>query len=253
MNFVTERHDVCSTDTQWVVQLSGYAWALQQLGESRQLKILDAACGTGFGTYELAQGALRAVGVDLSKEAVSGSRARFRAPNLAYLVMDVTRLAFPGRMFDAIISQDTLEHVQQDELFIAEVARVLRPGGTFVVFTPCRESHTTAPENPFHIREYSPESLTVLLRARFPTVRLFGRRLAPALTRVEGTLDEVRGYDPWGLRALVPQRLRHWLGNLWLRARGAKTLGQISVDDIEYIEGVPPGCTTLIAVCRTKA
>ncbi len=245
-----ERHDVCPTDTQYVVQLSGYAWALQQLSGHRSLRILDAACGTGFGTSALARGSARAVGVDVAPEAIVEAQARFRASNLAYLVMDVEQLAFRPGAFDAVISQDTIEHVGDDERFVAEVARVLRPGGTFIVFTPFREVHTTTPETPSHLREYSPETLSSLLRAHFATVSLFGRRPAPALRQVEETLDEVRRYDPWRLRALVPRALRHRLGSLWLRTRGAKSLGRVSVEDVEYVEGAPPESTTLIAVCR---
>jgi len=253
MGFVTERHDVCPTDTQWVVQLSGYTWALQQLAGRDHLEILDAACGTGFGTYVLAQRAAHAVGVDLSQEAISAARIKYRAANLAYLVMDVARLAFSSGRFDAVISQDTIEHVRDDERFVAEVARVLKSAGTFVAFTPYRDVHTTRPENPYHLREYSPESLLKLLNASFSSVRLFGRLPAPALKRVEHTLDEVRRYDPWGMRRLVPRVFRHWLGSRWLQMQGEKVLDRVSVEDVEYVEGIPQGCTTLIAVCRTRA
>jgi hypothetical protein len=143
--------------------------------------------------------------------------------------------------------------VQDDERFIAEVARVLHPGGVFVAFTPLRETHTTTPENPYHLREYSPESLTRLLRRHFASVCLFGRRPAPVLRRVEETLNEVRRLAPWGIRAWVPRAVRHWLGSLWLRIRGEKALHDVSVGDVEYVEGVPQGCTTLIAICRMRA
>ena len=253
MDFVKERHDICSTDTQWVVQLSGYAWALQQLAGEDHREILDAACGTGFGTSVLARSATHAVGVDLSHDAIFAARTAHRAANLAFLVMDVARLAFSNGCFDAVISQDTIEHVLDDERFVTEVARILKSTGTFVVFTPYREVHTTRPENPYHLREYSPESLCKLLQANFSSVRLFGRRPSPSLKRVEGTLDEVRRYDPCGIRLLVPRVFRHWLGSLWLGMRGEKVLNRVSVGDVEYVEGVPQGCTTLIAVCRVRA
>lgn len=245
-----ERRSACSTDTQYMVQLSGYTWALQELTTGGGLTILDAACGAGFGTYTLSQGASAAVGVDLAPEAIVEARARYRAPGLSYLLMDVTKLAFRTAIFDAVISQDTIEHVPDDEDFVAEAGRVLRPGGIFIVFTPYREVHTTTPENPYHLREYSPETLRSILQPHFATVRLFGRRPAPSLRRVEGNLDEVRRYDPLRLRKVVPRTLRHRLGSLWLRRRGAKALDQVSVEDVEYVEGVPPGSTTLIAICE---
>ncbi len=245
-----ERRSACSTDTQYSVQLSGYTWALQQLEAGDRLRILDAACGTGFGTYALAHGASVAVGVDLAPQAIAEARARHRAAGLSYLVMDVTKLAFHNAAFDAVISQDTIEHVPDDQGFVAETARVLSPAGIFIVFTPYREVHTTSPENPYHLREYSPETLQSLLQPHFATVRLFGRHPAPTIRRMEATLDEVRRYDPLRLRVLVPRSLRHRLGILWLRRRGAKALDQVSVEDVQYVEGAPSGSTTLIAICQ---
>ena len=244
-----ERRSGCGTDTQYVVQQSGYTWALQQLKGGDRLRILDAACGTGFGTYALAQGASTAVGVDLAPDAIDEARARYLAPGLFYLIMDVAKLAFRSATFDAVISQDTIEHLPDDKGFVAEAARVLSPGGIFIVFTPHREAHTNNPDNPYHLREYSPESLRDLLQLHFETVHLFGRRPAPALCRLEATLNEVRRYDPFGLRALVPRSFRHRLGSLWLINRGAKGLDQVSVEDVEYLEGAPSGSTTLIAIC----
>ena len=126
MSRFCERRSVCRTDTQYVVQLSGYTWALQQLTGEDRPRILDAACGTGFGTYALAHGASTAVGVDLAPEAIAKARARYQAPRLFYLIMDVVKLAFRSATFDAVISQDTIEHVPDDEGFVAEAARVLR-------------------------------------------------------------------------------------------------------------------------------
>jgi SAM-dependent methyltransferase len=164
--------------------------------------------------------------------------------------MDVAKLAFSSAIFDAVISQDTIEHVADDESFVAEAARVLIPGGTFIVFTPCRDVPTATPENPYHLREYSPESLSSLLHPHFTMVRLFGRRSSPVLRQLEATLDEVRRYDPLRLRALMPRSIRHRLGSLWLLGRGAKSLDQVSLEDVEYLEGPPPGSSTLIAICQ---
>ena len=248
----TERHDVCSTDTQWVVQMSGYTWALRHLVGRGRLRILDAACGAGFGTHALA-GAGLIIGVDVAAEAVVASRGRYQQPGIHYFVMDVSQLGFSDAAFDAIISQDTIEHVRNDERFVAEAHRVLRPGGLFFVFTPYRKTHSTSPENPYHLREYSPESLLRLLREHFPSVRLFGRRAGAALQDVEALLDKVRRHDPSGIRALIPRPIRHFVGSLWLRFHRRRPLRRISVEDVEYTEGPPEDSTTIVAVCTSRA
>jgi hypothetical protein len=143
-----------------------------------------------------------------------------------------------------------LEHMHSPTVLMPRSAWTSPPGGIFIVFTPYREVHTTTPENPYHLREYSPETLRSLLQPHFSTVCFFGRRPAPALRRVEDTLDKVRRYDPLRLRTLVPRSVRHRLGNLWLLKSGAKLLDQVSVNDVEYVDDAPPGSTNLIAVCR---
>jgi SAM-dependent methyltransferase len=249
---VSERHDVCRTDTQYVVQLSGYAWALTQV-DPTGATILDVASGTGFGGDLLIERARFVVGVDVSREAVAEARRRFRRPNLCFFQADGAALAFRNGAFDLVVSQDTIEHVEDDRRFVGEVARVLKPGGVFIVFTPWRREHTEKPENQFHLREYSVGTLRALLAAHFAEIRLWGRRWGRELSRTERELDLVRRFDPLGLRALIPRAVRHRVGNLWLRTRRAKPLDRITVEDVEYLEGAPPGSTTLIAVCRAKA
>lgn len=252
MAHFTERHDVCRTDTQYVVQVSGYAWALTQV-DSEGATILDIASGMGFGVDLLSERARLAVGADLAWEAVAEARSRYRRATLAFVQADASALAFRAGAFDLAVSQDTIEHVRDDQGFVAEVARVLKPAGAFVVFTPCREEHTDQPQNPFHLREYSPVSLRRLLGPYFAEVKLWGRRPGQSLSRVEGELARVRGVDRFGVRFFIPRALRHRLGSLWLLLRGAKTLDRVWLEDVEYVEGAPCGSTTLIAVCRTGA
>lgn len=245
----TERHDVCQTDTQYVVQLSGYAWALGQVDVGGRM-VLDVAAGAGFGADLLSERARLVVGVDLSREAVSDARRRYRRPNLAFVQADAPALPFRDGSFDLVVSQDTIEHVGDDQGFVREAARVLKPRGMFIVFTPWREAHAPAPDNPFHLREYSADSLRELLAPHFAEIRFWGRRWGKELARTEEELDRVRRVDVVGLRRIVPRALRHRLGSLWLSLRGSKPLERISVDDVEYVLGAPRGSNTLVAVCR---
>src|SRR2546428_8257701 len=84
----TERHDVCATDTQYVVQISGYDWALRQLAGAARLRVLDAACGVGYGTDVLARGAASAVGVDAAPAAPRHARRPFPAPAPPFAPLD---------------------------------------------------------------------------------------------------------------------------------------------------------------------
>src|SRR5258708_14124578 len=120
-------------------------------------KILDVACGTGYGTAMLG-----AVGADLSIEALQYAR-RHRA---AYVAADGARLPF-GRRFDAVVSFETIEHVPDPSRFVAECARVLKPGGLFLVSTPNRELWSPRSPKPLqqhHIREFNRREFLEVLR-----------------------------------------------------------------------------------------
>jgi SAM-dependent methyltransferase len=99
----------------------------------RPLRILDAGCGTGANLVHLERFG-RAVGIDLAAEALEFCRARgVRAVRSA-----LGALPFPGAAFDVVTSFDVLYHqwVEDDGAAVAEMVRVLRPGGVLLVRVP---------------------------------------------------------------------------------------------------------------------
>lgn len=243
---VDERTPAEATNTQFVVQVSGYAWVARTLGPLAGRRVLDVASGEGYGAQVLGAAGARVVGIDLAAGAVT--RAARAHPRAHFAVMDGARLALGASVFDLVVSQDTLEHVADDAGFVSEMARVLKPGGRLVVFTPHAPVHTPRPANPFHLREYSPASLLALLGRHFEGLQLFGRRPAASLRTAEREMNRVRRYDPLGLRRLlVPRFVRHRLGS-WVARRSAGVgLADFSADDVEYFEGAQDS-GTLIAV-----
>jgi ubiquinone/menaquinone biosynthesis C-methylase UbiE len=243
-----ERREACATDTQHVVNLSGYVWAATQLGNLDRLRVLDVACGTGYGSRYLGQRARMVVGVDHQPAVVAKCRAQYAAERVSFVAMDATALGFRDASFDAIVSQDTIEHIEHDRRFLSEVTRVLRTGGVLVLFTPQGKERGRLPTDPYHVREYTPDELKELLSAHFGSIRWFGRRQGGRLRAVEQHMDTVRRWDPFGFRQLLPRRVRHWIGSLVSRAQGGVRLDDLAPDDIEYAEGIALD-TNLIAVC----
>lgn len=247
---IDERTSPCPTNTQFLLQLSGYRWVAEEFGPLSGRHVLDAASGSGFGSETLAREGAAVVGIDLDSQAARRARQRYAGPSFA--CMDVTSLGFQDETFDLVVSQDTLEHVEDDSCFVREVCRVLRRGGVFVVFTPHATVHTTRPVNPYHLREYSTDSLVELLGRFFPSICLYGRRPAAPVREVEAHLHRVRRLDPLGLRRLLfPSFLRHRVAAWVLRWRGARPLEELSVEEVEYFQG-SNGSSTLIAVCRKE-
>lgn len=136
---------------------------------------LDVACGLGAGTALLGERA-RALGVDLSAEAVAACRARY--PGLEFLQADALELDLAPGSFDLLTSVHTLEHLTDDRAFLACAARWLRPEGLLVLEVPLLARHpfrdVGAPLSPDHQREYEPEALLGLVSERFHVRESFG-------------------------------------------------------------------------------
>jgi SAM-dependent methyltransferase len=244
-----ERRRELSTDTQHTVNLSAYAWAVERLRPLSGARVLDAACGAGFGSYAVAGEAERVVGVDLSAPAVLEAAGLYQRSNLSFAAMDCSRLGFRDAQFDAVLSFETIEHVSDDDRYVEEISRVLRPGGKLVLSTPRAPSPGVLPDNPYHLREYAWDELEELLARHFRSVVRFGRRLGPRLACIEENLDRVRAVAPAKLRQIVPRQTRHMLGSMISRARGGVGLGEVNVDDVEYVEGLEES-STLLAICQ---
>jgi SAM-dependent methyltransferase len=146
--------------------LARYRFAAQ-LAPSR--RVLDAACGEGYGSRILADaGAASVVGVDVDERTIEHARTRYAGPE--FQVADVASLPFEDGSFDLIVSFETIEHVPQPENVLAEWRRVLAADGLLVVSTP--NKHQYLVENEFHEEEFTHEEFVSLLEGLFPSVQL---------------------------------------------------------------------------------
>lgn len=153
-----------------------YAFARGLVGGRR---VLDAACGEGYGTALLAGAAAQAVGVDRSAEAVAHARERYRADNLEFRAADCLDLPFEDDVFDCVVSFETLEHMAEHDALLGEFRRVLRPDGFLLLSSPDRAVYSDRlhNRNEFHVRELDRGEFEALLRAHFPAFRLWGQKL----------------------------------------------------------------------------
>lgn len=144
-------------------------------------KVLDCACGEGFGSeLFLKSDAALLIGVDISPEAIKIAKSKVTFPGASFIQGDATSLPFSDSEFDVYISIETIEHVKKDGLFLKEAFRVIKPGGIFICSSPNREvmnpgkTINDKPLNKFHIREYSRDEFCSILGATFDKVSVFG-------------------------------------------------------------------------------
>ena len=144
---------------------------------ARGKRVLDAGCGAGYGSAELALSAESVVGIDVAAEAVDFARGHYELPNLQFQQGSCCAMPFADGAFDLVVAFEVIEHLENWREFLVEARRVLAPGGQFIVSTPNRlyytESRGAEGANPFHVHEFDFEEFGAELRSVFPHVLLF--------------------------------------------------------------------------------
>jgi len=163
---------------------------------ARGKRVLDAACGEGYGSALLADVAANVTGVDIAPQAIAHAQARYGAhSNLRFRQGDCTALDLPAASVDLVVSFETLEHVAAQERLIAGFARVLTDDGILIVSSPDKRTYSDASgfRNEFHVRELYRDELLALLRPHFTHVRLYGQKLLfqSAIWALDGVPQQV--------------------------------------------------------------
>jgi 2-polyprenyl-3-methyl-5-hydroxy-6-metoxy-1,4-benzoquinol methylase len=154
--------------------LAVYEWVAARVHGKR---VLDMACGEGYGSSMLATSARSVVGLDANREAHEHARLRYRSPNLSF-ERGLVETFGADSSFDAVVFLQTIEHVHDPVSVLEHLRSILTPGGVAYVSTP--NVLTLAPAgsprsgNPWHLKEYRAGEFLGLCRAVFAGVELLG-------------------------------------------------------------------------------
>lgn len=121
--------------------------------------VLDIACGTGYGLAIMSSGARSVIGIDLDPDSVRQALAS-AAENVGVAIANGIWLPFDDDIFDVVTSFETIEHINDRPGFLAELRRIIKPGGHLILSTPnalYTKPVNGKPNNPFHIYEYTPK------------------------------------------------------------------------------------------------
>lgn len=147
--------------------------------------VLDVASGEGYGSRLLAEVAESIMGVDVDPAAVSHAAKTYIRSNLSYRHGSATALPLDDASVDAVVSFETLEHLDDHDGMLREVKRVLRPGGLMVMSTPDKRFYPDkrhyvegeVPTNPFHVRELTLDEFKALVGRHFAQSTFLFQRL----------------------------------------------------------------------------
>lgn len=219
IDFIVAEGDVSSRYMVSIHQ-AFYSFAASRVPEGAT--VLDAGCGTGFGTELLARRAARTIGIDSKDRLVEYAKANYVRDGLEFRVMDVCELDLPDASVDVVVADELLEHLPDHLPFLREALRVLRPGGTMICATVNRvHSFGTAddPLNRNHFREYDDADFRAEFASRFEDVELLGQGFSEAFDKYMNN-SSARGIE-WFLMKL---NVKHRIPAAWR----AKVRGMIT-------------------------
>jgi len=190
------------------------------LGNVAGKHVLDAGCGDGFFSIELAQKGALVTAVDSSDGMLNIAKLKHVHGNIQYYKMDLTRkLTFKDKSFDIVVANMLLMDIPEIELFIFEVARVLKKPGNFIfsITHPCFFSGNWE-EDENNIKMY--KKIGNYLDERVEELNFWGKTLHyhRPLSRYADAIEKAGMYvssfrepvPPGGLIELYPEQEYHY-------------------------------------------
>jgi SAM-dependent methyltransferase len=215
-----------------------YEWIAEQVQARR---VIDMACGEGYGANVLAGAAASVIGVDANPEAYEHARLRYERENLSFRRDLIETFSAPA---DVVVLLQTIEHVQDPDAVLDHFKGLVSEGGVVYLSTP--NVRTLAPkgaersENPWHVHEYTANEFAHLCEEHFPKVQMLGLFHARLLRAHELALK--LGWDALHPRLRLTKRFYGWF------------TPAISVNDFELRPSQGAAldhALDFLAVCRT--
>ena len=168
--------------------------------------VLEIGSGEGYGVAELAGKTEKYLAIDkfdspISEDLMENHNIEFNQMNVPPLI------GIADNSIDFVVTFQVIEHIQDDEWFIKEIHRVLKPGGKAVITTP--NILMSLSRNPWHIREYTPSEMKDILQTSFKNIDLKGvygnEKVLNYYAENKKSVDKIRKWDIFNLEKNLPR------------------------------------------------
>ncbi len=189
--------------------------------------VLEVGCGVGRGLSAILPSCDNYTAVDKNEKLLS--RLRETYPKYHFIQQSIPPFSgIDDNRFDYVVSFQVIEHIADDHLFVAEIHRVLKPGGKAIISTPNRKLSLT--RNPWHTREYTAHALNTLMRKYFVKNHLQGiygsRKILDYYENNKASVAKVTRWDILNLQYRLPRQLLQLPYDLLNRINRKKLLKQ---------------------------
>ncbi len=170
--------------------------------------VLEIGCGWGRGLELLTKAADQYTGIDKNEDLIAALSAEY--PKATFIAANIPPLSSVANdTFDYIVTFQVIEHIENDDLFIKEAHRVLKPGGKLLLTTVNKTFSLT--RNPWHVREYYADGLQSLMNRYFPTVETRGihgnDKVMTYYDQNKESVKKLTRFDIFNLQYRLPRRL----------------------------------------------
>ena len=206
--------------------------------------VLEIGCGEGYGISELVQFSKKYIGVDKFDTYISEDIKKQN--DIVFHKMEIPPLLnIEANSIDFVVTFQVIEHIQDDNYFLREIFRVLKPGGKLLLTTPNKLMSLS--RNPWHIREYTPFEMKEILRKNFVKSEVkgvYGNDIVMEYYKKnKESVKKITRYDIFNLQYLLPRwalQIPYDILNRFnrnkLKSENENVVSAVKVDDYSILD-----------------
>lgn len=169
-------------------------------------QVLELGCGSGRGLELVLAAATKYLALDKNSDLISQHQVQY--PEHQFQVQHMPPLeGLAENTFDFVISFQVIEHIEDDDLFVKEIYRVLKPGGQAIITTPNIKLSLT--RNPWHVREYTAQELETLMKKYFSVLERKGvmgnDKVMAYYEQNKKSVEKITRFDIFNLQYRLPR------------------------------------------------